>query len=227
MENAGTLYVVATPIGNLEDITLRALKVLETVDLIAAEDTREAQKLLFHFQLKAKGRLVSYYRDNENRRIKMLLEQIQSGKNVALVSSRGTPGISDPAYLLVRAAFQAGFRVTPVPGPSSLIASLSVSGVPTDRFSFFGFLPRKPSKRRKVLEEIKSSGITAVIYESPYRLLKTLKDLLETAGNREVTVCRELTKKFEEIKLGTLSELTEYFSGKVKGEFIIILRANQ
>ena len=224
MLETGVLYVVATPIGNLQDITLRALKVLEEVDWIAAEDTREAQKLFSFFQLKAKNRLVSYFRDNEARRVEMLLSLLEKGESVALVSTRGTPGISDPAYLLVRAALQKGLSVVPVPGPSSLIASLSVSGVPTDRFVFVGFLPRRPSKRRKILEELKNQEMTSVIYESPYRLVKTLRDILDTVGDREATVCRELTKKFEEIKLGMLSELSNYFlQGSVKGEFIIIL----
>lgn len=216
--------MVATPIGNLQDITLRALKVLEEADWIAAEDTREAQKLFSFFQLKAKNRLVSYFRDNEAHRVDTLLSLLDKGESVALVSTRGTPGISDPAYLLVRAALQNGISVVPVPGPSSLVASLSVSGVPTDRFAFFGFLPLRPSKRRKILEELKNREITSVIYESPYHLVKTLRNLLDTVGDREATVCRELTKKFEEIKLGTLSELNNYFlQGNVKGEFIIIL----
>ena len=224
MLETGVLYVVATPIGNLQDITLRALKVLEEVDWVAAEDTRETQKLFSFFQLKAKNRLVSYFRDNEVRRVNALLSLLKKGESVALVSTRGTPGISDPAYLLVRAALQNGIRVVPVPGPSSLVASLSVSGVPTERFVFVGFLPRRPSKRRKMLEELKNREMTSVIYESPYRLVKTLRDILDTVGDREATVCRELTKKFEEIKLGTLSELSNYFlRGSVKGEFIIIL----
>ena len=231
MEENGVLYVVATPIGNLEDITFRALKVLEAVDLIAAEDTREAQKLLFHFQLKAKGRLVSYYRDNEDRRVKMLLDRMKSGDDVALVSSRGTPGISDPAYLLVRAAFQEGIKVVPIPGPCAMVAGLSVSGLPTDRFTFFGFLPRKTSKRKRVLEELKESKMTSIIYESPHRVTKTLADLLNVVGNREMTVCRELTKKFEEIEFGTLAGINSKLqipnSKKPRGEFVIILNGRE
>ena len=224
MLETGTLYVVATPIGNLQDITLRALKVLEEAAWIAAEDTREAQKLLFFFQLKARGRLVSYFRDNEAHRVNMLISVLQKGESVALISSRGTPGISDPAYLLVRAALENGLSVVPVPGPSSLVAALSVSGVPTDRFTFFGFLPRRPSRRKKMLEELKTQKVTSVIYESPYRLVRTLDDLLKVVGDREASICRELTKKFEEVKLGRLSELSNYFlQGKIKGEFIIIL----
>ncbi|OPZ91398.1 MAG: Ribosomal RNA small subunit methyltransferase I [candidate division TA06 bacterium ADurb.Bin417] len=152
---------------------------------------------------------------------------LNRGENVAIVSSRGTPGISDPAYLLVRAAHQAGLPVVPIPGASSLAAALSASGVPTDRFCFVGFLPRRPSKRRRIIEELKTRDETAVIYESPHRFLKTMSELHSALGDRELTICRELTKKFEEIRLGGFADLIEHFSSRpVRGEFIIILRAS-
>lgn len=221
---AGTLFLVATPVGNLEDMTRRGLEVLETADRIAAEDTREAKKLLSHFRIPAKGRLISYFRDNEKHRVEGLMSLLRKGESIALISSRGTPGISDPACLLTGAALGEGIRVTPVPGASSLASALSVCGLPTDRFYFAGFLPRRPSKRRAGLETIRGINCSTVIYESPFRFLKTLADLEDYLGaERPITVCRELTKVFEEIVTGTIAGMKEHFSGReIKGEMIIV-----
>lgn len=226
MNNPGTLYVLATPIGNLQDMTFRALEILNSVDLIAAEDTRETRKLLFHYQVPAKGRLVSFYRDNEARKTDGLVARLQKGENIALVSSRGTPGISDPAYLLVQTARRAGITVVPIPGASALSAALSVCGLPTDRVLFIGFLPRRASRRRALLEGLREEEATVVLYESPYRVKKTLAEIFEVLGQRETTLCRELTKKFEEIKTGPISEIMDYLAPQQqpKGEFIILLR---
>ncbi len=216
------LYVVATPIGNLEDITLRALKVLKEVDLIAAEDTRETRKLLFKYNVKRP--LISYYRDNERERANKLLKLLKEGKKIALVSDRGTPGISDPAYLLVKLAREVGIPVVPIPGACGIVAALSVCGLPTTNFTFLGFLPRKRGKRRKLLEELSRRSETLVFYESPYRILSLLKELREIFGERRVTICRELTKKFEEVICGSISELSDIFQEKrPRGEFIIIV----
>lgn len=221
----GTLFLVATPIGNLEDITPRALEVLRSAGRIAAEDTREARKILSHFGIPAGGRLTSCFRDNEKRRAAGLVSFLRRGGDVALVSSRGTPGISDPACLVVKGALAGGIRVTPVPGASSLAAALSVCGQPTDRFFFAGFLPRRGGKRRSCLETVRQAGCTAVIYESPFRFLETMAELNELlGGERPVTVCRELTKKFEEIRLDTLSGMLEHFRRQgVRGEMIIVI----
>ncbi|MCK4244502.1 MAG: 16S rRNA (cytidine(1402)-2'-O)-methyltransferase, partial [Candidatus Omnitrophica bacterium] len=212
----------ATPIGNLEDITLRALKVLKEVDLIAAEDTRETRKLLFKYNVKRP--LISYYRDNERERANKLLKLLKEGKKIALVSDRGTPGISDPAYLLVKLAREVGIPVVPIPGACGIVAALSVCGLPTTNFTFLGFLPRKRGKRRKLLEELSRRSETLVFYESPYRILSLLKELREIFGERRVTICRELTKKFEEVICGSISELSDIFQEKrPRGEFIIIV----
>ena len=225
MDSRGRLYVVATPIGNLKDMTFRALEVLERVDFIAAEDTREARKILSHFRLSAGSRILSYFRDNEQARVPGLIALLERGHDLALIVTRGTPGISDPAYLIVREAAARGIPVVPVPGASALTAALSVCGVPADRFLFAGFLPLRPGKRRKALEWLEKGAETAVIYESPHRLLKTLREI-ETAmgGEREITVCRELTKIFEEIRTGTVSGMIDEFSRRdVRGEFVLVL----
>ena len=217
------LYVVATPIGNLEDISLRALRVLKEVDLIAAEDTREVRKLLFKYEIRKP--FISYYKDNERERVSKLLGLLKKGKKIALVSDRGTPGISDPAYLLVKLAREAGIPIVPIPGACSIVAALSVCGLPTTNFTFLGFLPRKRGKRRKVLEELFRRSETLVFYESPYRVLSLLEELSGIFGEkRRTTICRELTKKFEEIISGSLSELVEtYREKRPKGEFVILI----
>ena len=220
------LYVVATPIGNLEDVTLRALRVLKEVDLIAAEDTRETGKLLFKYKIKRP--LISYYRDNERERANKLLQLLKEGKKIALVSDRGTPGISDPAYLLVKLARDAGIPVVPIPGACGITAALSVCGLPTTNFTFLGFLPRKRGKRRRLLEELSRRCETVIFYESPYRILSLLKELREIFGERRATICRELTKKFEEVIYGSISELLKiYEQKKPKGEFVIIVEGNK
>lgn len=217
------LYIIATPIGNLEDITLRAINVLKSVDLILCEDTREALKLLNHFDIKKP--LLSYYRDNEKQRLKKVINLLLEGKDIALICDRGTPGISDPAYLLVREAHRNNIRVSPVPGPSALTAAISVSGLPADRIIFYGFLPRKKGKKKKMLESLGDREETLIFYESVHRIKETLSFIKDMFPDREMTLCRELTKKFEEIKTGTASEIFEYYKNiEVKGEFVIIIR---
>lgn len=216
----GTLYLVSTPIGNLEDITLRALRILKEVDLIAAEDTRRTRKLLAHYDIHTP--LTSYFEHNKIVKGKYLQDLLLSGKNVALVTDAGTPGISDPGEVIVRDSILAGIKVLPIPGPTALIASLSVSGLSTSRFFFHGFLPRKQGQRRNVLEGLKEECSTLVFYESPYRIRETLKAMLEVFGPRQAVIVRELTKFYEEIKRGNLSELAEG-DFVLKGEFCIII----
>ncbi len=217
-----TLYIVSTPIGNLEDITFRAVKILSGVDLIAAEDTRKTKILLEHYNIQ-KG-LISYFQFNEAKRTPELIEALKSGRSIAIVSDAGTPGISDPAYRLVRAAIDNGINIIPIPGASALLAALVVSGLPTDGFVFEGFLPHKKGRRTK-LEHLKAESRTIILYESPHRILKTLQNLQEIFGDRQVAVAREITKKFEEIFRGTLSEALNYFSSKsIKGEFVLVVK---
>ncbi|MDI6804532.1 MAG: 16S rRNA (cytidine(1402)-2'-O)-methyltransferase [Bacteroidota bacterium] len=218
----GTLYIVSTPIGNLEDITFRAVKILSGVDLIAAEDTRKTKTLLEHYKIQKE--LISYFQFNESKRTPELIEALKSGKSIAIVSDAGTPGISDPAYRLVRAAIDDGINIIPIPGASALLAVLVVSGLPTDGFVFEGFLPHKKGRRTK-LEQLKSESRTIILYESPHRILKTLQQLQEILGDRQVAVGREITKKFEEIFRGALSEAFNYFSCKsIKGEFVLVVK---
>ncbi|MBM3708636.1 MAG: 16S rRNA (cytidine(1402)-2'-O)-methyltransferase [Actinobacteria bacterium] len=217
------LYIVATPIGNLQDITFRAVDVLKNADVILCEDTRETLKLLNHLGIKK--RLVSYYRDNEKVRLKEALDFLAGGKEVVLVCDRGTPGISDPAYLLVREANKNNIGVCPVPGPSSLAAAMSVCGLPTDRASFYGFVPRKQGKKRKFLESLRDKAETVFFYESVHRIKDTLGIMNEIFPEREMTLCRELTKKFEEIKTGTVREIFKnYQEREAKGEFVVAIR---
>jgi len=217
------LYVVGTPIGHLADITLRGLEVLKNVDGIICEDTRETMKLLRHYGLVKP--LYSFFREKEQRKLPFLMNLLKEGKNLALFCDRGTPGISDPAYLLVREALNTGIQVSPVPGPSSLTAALSVSGLPADKISFFGFLPRKASRKKKILESWKYREETLVFFESVHRIGETLQLVGEIFGTREITICRELTKKFEEIRTGQASESTGWFpQNRQKGEFVIIIR---
>ncbi len=216
----GALYLVATPIGNLEDITLRALRILGEVPLIAAEDTRTVRKLLTHHQIR-RPRLLSYTERNRRSRTPTILAALGEG-DVALVSEAGMPGISDPGLHLVEAAVAAGHRVVPVPGPSALTAAVAASGLPTRRFQYLGFLPRRAGQRRQLLREVASAPDTLVAFEAPHRLRKTLADLLETLGDRRIAVCRELTKLHEEIFRGTVSEAADYFS-EPRGEFTLVI----
>ncbi|MCK4272418.1 16S rRNA (cytidine(1402)-2'-O)-methyltransferase, partial [bacterium] len=211
-----------TPIGNLEDITLRALRVLKEVELIAAEDTRRTRRLLRHYQISRP--LISYHDHNKEARSPSLLEKLNSGESLALVSDAGTPGISDPAFYLVRLAIQHGVPVVPVPGPSALISALIVSGLPPDRFAFEGFLPAKSGRRRRKLKALAGEERTILFFESPYRLKRTLEDILEIMGDRRATVARELTKKFEEVTRGTVTQLLEHYGEKKpRGEVVIVL----
>jgi 16S rRNA (cytidine1402-2'-O)-methyltransferase len=218
----GILHLVATPIGNLEDISLRGLRILEQCDVIAAEDTRRTRKLLSSYGISRP--LISCYERNEEKRIPELLDALRAGKDVALVSDAGSPGISDPGFRLVREAVAQGMPVTAVPGPSAAILGLSLSGLPTDRFSFYGFLPRKRSERRKLLEEAAQVPHTIVFFESPHRLLRSLEDMYDVLGDRRAAICRELTKRFEEVERGHLAELVEKTKGRTpRGEFCIVL----
>ena len=218
----GTLYLVATPIGNLEDITLRALRTLKECDVIAAEDTRRTGQLLKHFGI-AKP-LLSYFQFNEAKRSEQILERLRRGEKVALVTDAGSPGISDPGERVVRAAIAAGLRVEPVPGPSALVAALTASGLTTDEFHFIGFLPHKSGQRRRVLERLKTVPGTLVLYESPYRIEKLLLELQDLFAERQVVLARELTKKFEQFLRGTPAELLELLRQRsLKGEFVVLL----
>lgn len=221
MESKGVLYIVSTPIGNLEDITFRAIRVLSESPLIAAEDTRRTRKLLSHYKIDTKT--ISYFEHNRFARIPKLIEHLNSGKDLALVTDAGTPGISDPAYRLIRAAIDVNCLVQSVPGPSAFIAALVCSGLPTDRFIFEGFLPQKKGRKGK-LEKIRNIDATVIYYESPNRVQKTLNDILKYIGDRPAVICREISKKYEEIFRGTVSELLLQFnSKKAKGEFVIMI----
>ena len=220
---AGTLYLVSTPIGNLEDITHRAIKLLGEVDVIACEDTRHTQKLLNYYGIKT--RTISYHEHNERERATELLKQLESGSHVAVVSDAGTPGISDPGFRLTRIAIESGVRVVPVPGASALITALVASGLPTDEFFFGGFLPSRTGARRARLSELRSIPATLIFYEGPHRIAATLKDAHDILGEREAVVARELTKMHEEIARGRLSELTARFSSdqSARGEMALII----
>ncbi len=217
----GTLYLVATPIGNLEDISGRALRILREVGLIAAEDTRHTGKLLQHYQIKA--RLVSYYEHNKLSRLDQILAALETG-DVALVSDAGTPALNDPGYELVRAALEAGFPVSPVPGPSAPLAALVASGLPTDAFLYLGYLPRKSNERQRLLAEVADLPYTLIFLETPHRLLAALEDLQHVLGDRQVAVGRELTKLHEEIYRGSISAAQQHFVTQApRGEFTLVL----
>ena len=218
-----TLYLVATPIGNLEDITLRALRVLREVSLVAAEDTRTARKLLAHFGIRQ--RIVSYNEHNMRRRTPQILAALAAA-DVALVSEAGMPGISDPGHELVVAVARAGYPVVPVPGPSAVTAALAVSGLPTRQFTFVGFLPRRAGEQRRLLAFLAEESRTIVAFESPHRLRRTLADMLAAWGDRRIAVCRELTKAFEEVFRGRLSEALERFR-EPRGEFTLVIEGGQ
>jgi 16S rRNA (cytidine1402-2'-O)-methyltransferase len=221
---SGVLYIVATPIGNLEDITLRAVRILKEVDAIAAEDTRHTQKLLNKFDIHTP--LTSYHDHNKEEKAPVLVSRLLEGKNVALVSDAGTPGISDPGYFLINLAIDQKIPVVPIPGPTAAIAALSVSGLPTDRFVFEGFLPSKHTARLKRLEELSKEERTLIFYEAPHRILQTLDDMHTVLRDRKAVLTRELTKVHEQIIRGSLSEVKEQLeAGSMKGEFTIIIQA--
>jgi 16S rRNA (cytidine1402-2'-O)-methyltransferase len=221
-----TLYIVATPIGNLEDMTFRAVRILQAVDMIAAEDTRHTGRLLQHFQIKTPQ--ISYHEHNSNGRIPELLEHLQSGKAIALVSDAGMPGISDPGYELIKACVDNGITVVPIPGASAVITALSAAGLPTDRFIFDGFLPAKSQQRKKYLESLQGESRTLVFYESPHRLRDTLADLGTVLGSdRPIVIARELTKLYEEFWRGTVADaITHYQEKEPQGEYTLLIAGN-
>lgn len=221
----GALYVVPTPIGNLEDITLRALNILKHVDIIAAEDTRTTKFLLDHYQIEKT--LLSFYSHNEQVRVPQIIQRLKNGDSVAIVSDAGTPGISDPAFSIITAAIENEIKIIPLPGPTAFVPVLVASGMATHEFVFEGFLPHKKGRRTK-LERLKNEERTIVLYESPHRILKTLTELLEYCGDRKVVVGREMTKIYEEIIRGTLSDVVKDFSTRtIKGEFVVVLEGEK
>ncbi len=218
----GILYLCATPIGNLEDITLRVLRTLQEVDLIAAEDTRNSIKLLNHFEIKTP--MTSYHEFNKIEKAHQLVDQLQKGKNIALITDAGTPGISDPGEELVKICYQEGIKVTSLPGPAACVTALTVSGIPTRRFAFEAFLPRDKQMRSQILKEMESETRTIIIYEAPHHLIKTLEELAQKLGNRRISCCRELTKKHEEILQMTLEEAVAYYKeNEPRGEFVLVI----
>jgi len=218
--------LVATPIGNLEDITLRALRILKEVDLIACEDTRRTRKLLVHYGIGK--RLTSYYDYNKEKKTPRLVKSLLQGRSLALVSDAGTPGISDPAFYLVRSAIREGIEITPIPGPNAALSALISSGLPTDRFVFEGFLPPKPGPRRRRLQAMEEEVRTLIFYESPYRLLATLEDMGAIFGERRAALAKELTKRFERILRGSIAQLIQQLSeGQVKGEWVILVEGRR
>jgi 16S rRNA (cytidine1402-2'-O)-methyltransferase len=222
MVTPGTLYVVATPLGNLEDITLRALRVLKEVSLIAAEDTRHSRKLMTHYGITTP--LTSYYDQIERRKAPQLIAELKHGKSIALISDAGTPGIADPGYHLVGAAIAAGVSVEAVPGPSAVAAALSVAGLPTDRFTFEGFVPARPGARRKFFAALAHEPRTIVVYEAARRLPKCLADLQQELDDRRIVIVRELTKMFEEVVRGTAGEVGVQLTGRtIQGEVTLLI----
>lgn len=219
--SVGNLYIVSTPIGNLEDITLRAIRILKEAGIIAAEDTRHTKKLLSRYDIHVP--LTSYHDFNKYEKAEVLIAKIKEGINVALVSDAGTPGISDPGYYLIKRAIEEGIKVIPIPGATAMTAALSVSGLPTDRFSFIGFLPKKRSAREKTLRILSEIEHTLILYESPHRIFKTLNEIREIFGERRISVARELTKIHEEIIRGTVSEVIDQLGQHPKGEIVIII----
>ena len=225
MNNPGKLILVPTPIGNLEDITLRALSVLKSADIILAEDTRVSSKLLNHFEIDNK--LLAHHKFNEHKAVNSLVDKLLKGENIAMISDAGTPGISDPGFLMVRACVEKDIQVECLPGPTALIPALAVSGLPSDKFVFEGFLPQKKGRQTR-LNLLAEESRTMVFYESPYRLVKTLNQFSEYFGNkRKACVCRELSKFFEEVKRGTVAELQNYYSQHApKGEIVIVVEGS-
>ena len=219
---AGKLYLCATPIGNLEDITFRVIRTLQEVDLIAAEDTRNSIKLLIHFEIKTP--MTSYHEYNKIEKGRKLVEKLQEGVNIALITDAGTPGISDPGEELVKMCYEAGIEVTSLPGPAACITALTLSGLPTRRFAFEAFLPSDKKERQAVLKELVDETRTIILYEGPHRLIKTLQELLDNLGNRRITICRELTKKHETAFATTLEEAISYYeANEPKGECVLVL----
>lgn len=218
----GKLYLCATPIGNLEDITFRVVRTLKEVDLIGAEDTRNSIKLLNHFEIKTP--MTSYHEFNKYDKARQLVEMMKEGKNIALITDAGTPGISDPGEELVRQCYEAGVTVTSLPGPAACITALTMSGQKTRRFCFEAFLPSDKKEKVKVLEQLKNEARTIIIYEAPHRLVRTLKELQQTLGNRQLTLCRELTKRYEETFQTTLENaILKYNEKEPKGEFVLVI----
>jgi len=223
---AGTLYIVSTPIGNMEDVTYRAIRTLGEVSLIAAEDTRRTRKLLARYGISTP--VTSYFEQNERRAARLLVVKLISGLSVALVSDAGTPGISDPGYRLVDLALESGVEVVAVPGPSAFIPALSVSGLPADRFTFAGFAPSARAKRRKFLLEFRRAAQTVVVYDSPRRILRTLEDVIDVLGDIRVVVAREMTKLHEQVTRGRASEvLAELGPGPIRGEITLVMRTSE
>lgn len=220
---SGMLYLCATPIGNLEDITLRVLRILREVDLIAAEDTRNSMKLLNHFQIHTP--MTSYHEYNKIEKARTLIEKMQEGQNIALITDAGTPGISDPGEELVRMCYEAGISVTSLPGPAACITALTLSGLSTRRFAFEAFLPMDKKERRQLLLELQEETRTIILYEAPHRLKKTLGELLEFLGNRPMTLCRELTKKHETAFVSTISQVLDFYENEEpKGECVLVIQ---
>ena len=220
--STGTLYLVSTPIGNLEDITLRALRILKEVELIAAEDTRQTRRLLTHYQIQTP--VTSYFEGNQLAKRDKLLARLKDGETIALVSDAGTPTISDPGYPLLQACIAEGIPIVPIPGPSAVITAAAVSGLPLHNFTFEGFLSPKAGKRKRQLTELKTEKRTLILFESPHRLVRFLADVLEVIGERNIVVARELTKRFEEIFRGNVSEALEKFQDTApRGEFTILI----
>lgn len=223
--SSGSIYVVSTPIGNLGDISLRAIEILKTVDLIACEDTRQTAKILNHYDIKNK--MTPYHDHNKEYKTKSLIEILQKGYSIALVSDAGTPGISDPGFYLIREAIKNDINISPIPGPSALTAATVASGMEIDRFFFEGYLPRKKG-RRKRLKELAAYKVTIVIFEGPHRVLKSLRDLRDSFGDRKAAIGRELTKVHEEFIRGNLSDLIATFNKrKPKGEFVILIEGDK
>ncbi|MBA3664589.1 MAG: 16S rRNA (cytidine(1402)-2'-O)-methyltransferase [Bacteroidetes bacterium] len=221
---SGELFIVPTPIGNLEDITLRGISILKSVDLILAEDTRTTSFLLKHLQIEKQLR--SYHQHNEHKVVEELVSDISAGKNIALVSDAGTPGISDPGFLLIRECIANGIKVTTLPGATAFVPALVNSGFPCNEFSFYGFLPQKKGRQTK-LKQLALEQKTFIVYESPFRLLKLLQELKEYVGNRRASVSREISKMFEENKQGTFDELIAHFSAKtIKGEIVVVVEGH-
>ena len=219
---AGTLYLCATPIGNLDDITFRVVKLMESVDVIAAEDTRNTLKLLNHFEIKTP--MTSYHEYNKIEKGRKLVEKLQEGLNIALITDAGTPGISDPGEELVKMCYEAGIEVTSLPGAAACITALTLSGLSTRRFAFEAFLPTDKKEKQSILKELEKETRTIILYEAPHRLVRTLQELLEILGNRKVTVCRELTKKHETAFATTLEEAYSYYeSNEPKGECVLVI----
>lgn len=219
---AGTLYLCATPIGNLEDITLRVLRTLKEVDLIAAEDTRNSIKLLNHFEIKTP--MTSYHEYNKIEKAYQLVEKLQEGQNIALITDAGTPGISDPGEELVRICREAGILVTSLPGPVACVTALTISGLATRRFAFEAFLPRDKKERAAILNDLKEETRTILFYEAPHHLKKTLEELFQSLGNRRISLCRELTKRYEEVFATTLEEALAYYQEhEPRGEYVLVL----